>query len=409
MEELNLALFFIGGLTLVFSLLANFFTNRVVVLSAPLAAMLLGIVIGPAGAGLLDLAGWGDPMVLLEQTSRIAVAIAVMASALRLPIGYFHGHVRTMTVVLTVGMAGMWVISALLAHLLLGLPFWLAVLLGAVVTPTDPVLAGSILTGDLAEKTIPERLRNLLTAEAGANDGGALPLVLLAVFMLSHPPGEAWQRWLLDALAKEVALAVALGLLIGFVAGRVERWTRREELVEKASLLVVSIALAGFTLGAVKLAGGDGLLAVFVAGLAYRRQIDKSDEHAEERVQEAINRLVGFPMFALFGMALPWQQWLAASWTALAFALLVLLLRRPPLLLALSPVLPPLRRRADALFTGWFGPVGAAAIFYATFAVRELGHEAIWVHASSVVCASIVLHGVSATPLTKRYGSHVDG
>jgi len=408
MQELNLALFFIGGLTLVFSLLANFFTNRVMVLSAPLAAMLLGIGVGPAGVGWLDLERWGEPMVLLEQTSRIAVAIAVMASALRLPPGYFRGHVRAMTVLLTVGMVGMWLTSALLAHLLLGLSLWLALLLGAAVTPTDPVLAGAIVTGDLAEERIPARLRNLLTAEAGANDGLALPFVLLAILMLEHPTGDVWQRWLLEALAKEIVLAVALGLLIGAGAGRIERWTRHADLVEKSSLLVVSIALAGFTLGAVKLAGGDGLLAVFVAGLAYRRQIDKADERREERVQEAINRLVGFPMFVIFGMALPWEQWAAEGWNIVAFAMLVLFLRRPPLLLALSPVLPPLHRPSEGLFTGWFGPVGAAAVFYATFAVREHGHEVVWTHASLVVFASVVLHGVSATPLTRAYGCRME-
>lgn len=403
MDALNVALLFIGGLTLIFSLLPNFFTNRVRVLSAPLAALLLGVAIGPAGAGLLDLAGWGDPLLLLEQISRLAVAIAVMASAMRLPVDYFHRHVRPMTLVLTLVMVVMWLTSGALAWAVLGLSPWLALLLGAVVTPTDPVLAGTIVTGGLAERHIPERLRNLLTAEAGANDGGALPLVLLGLFMLEHPPAEALREWVLVAVVKELALALVLGVAIGFCSGRVECWSRRAGFAEESSLLVVTVALAGFTLGAVKLAGGDGLLAVFVAGLVYRRQIDKSDEREEERVQEAINRLVGFPLFTLFGMALPWSAWWDAGWVALVFATLVLLLRRPPALWIAGRALGPTRDRRDALFAGWFGPIGAAAIYYATFAARETGRAELWSHASLVVFASVVAHGVSATPLTRRY------
>ena len=403
MSPLNLALFVIGGLTLLLSLTAGFVEKKAY-LSQPFLATLLGVLVGPAGLGLLDLADWGDPRGILEAVARLTVAVAVMASALRLPSPYFRPNARALTLVLSVGMLGMWLISGLLAYALLGLPFWVATLLGAVVTPTDPVLAGTIVTGGLAEKKVPARLRNFITAEAGANDGGAYPFVFLAVLMLEHPPGEALTAWLTRVLLWEVLGAVVLGSIIGYVVGRLERLAHARGLLGETSVLTGTVALSAFVLGAVKLMGSDGILAVFVAGVAYNRVANKNDEAREENVQEAVNRLFTFPVFVFFGSSLPWAAWQGLGLPGVALAALVLLLRRPPVLLLLAPRLKPLRGTADALFSGWFGPIGVAALFYATLSVRETGLEVVWEAASLIIFASVVLHGVTATPFTKLLG-----
>jgi NhaP-type Na+/H+ or K+/H+ antiporter len=104
-------------------------------------------------------------------------------------------------------------------------------------------------------------------------------------------------------------------------------------------------------------------------------------------------------------MALPCQEWLDLGWRGVLLVVGVLLLRRLPAVLALRPLLGPLGGRAkDVLFLGWFGPIGAAALYYAAYALRETGIEEVWVVGSLVICASVVVHGVSATPLTKLYG-----
>ena len=228
MSELNLALFFIGGLTLLLSLFAGYVTKEAY-FSQPLLATLLGVAVGPAGLGVLDLADWGDPQGILEPVARLTVAVAVMASALRLPDPYFRPNARAVTLVLSLGMLGMWLVSGLLVYALLGLPFWVAMLVGAVVTPTDPVLSGTIVTGKLAEEEVPARLRNFVTAEAGANDGGAYPFVFLSVLMLQRPPGEALGEWLTHVLLWEVLAAVVLGFVIGHAVGRLERWSHARE------------------------------------------------------------------------------------------------------------------------------------------------------------------------------------
>lgn len=92
------------------------------------------------------------------------------------------------------------------------------------------------------------------------------------------------------------------------------------------------------------------------------------------------------------------------GWAGLVLAAAVLLLRRPPVTLALRSFIGLVKGRKDALFLGWFGPLGAAALYYATFSLSETGREEVWVVGSLLICASVLAHGVSATALTKLYG-----
>lgn len=93
-------------------------------------------------------------------------------------------------------MLAMWVVSSGLVYWLMDVDFWVAVLIGAVVTPTDPVLASTIVTGTFAEEHLPGHVRHLLSAESGINDGLAYPFVFLPLLLLTRPPGEAVFRWL---------------------------------------------------------------------------------------------------------------------------------------------------------------------------------------------------------------------
>ncbi len=167
MSQLNLVLAVLGGLTLVLSLSVDYVRGRLWPLSEPLLATLTGIAVGPAGLGWLGIAGWGDSHVILEEVARVIVALAVLGAALRLPAHYFARQWRAMAVALGPVMAGAAIISGLCAWGILGLPFWEGALIGAILSPTDPVTAGAIVAGPLAAETLPARLRRLLSAEFG--------------------------------------------------------------------------------------------------------------------------------------------------------------------------------------------------------------------------------------------------
>jgi NhaP-type Na+/H+ or K+/H+ antiporter len=132
--------------------------------------------------------------------------------------------------------------------------------------------------------------------------------------------------------------------------------------------------------------------------------VSEDERGEEEKGQEAVNRFFSYPIFALLGTAIPWSGWMELGLSGTLLVVALLLLRRPTSLLLLSPLLPDLRSTADALFLGWFGPVAVAAIYYASMAEHRLKEPLVWDVVSLVICASVVLHGVSSTPLSRLYG-----
>ena len=154
---------------------------------------------------------------------------------------------------LTFVMLGMWLVSSLLAGWLLGLSLWAALLLGAVVTPTDPVVASSIVTGKFAKEHLPLRLRDTLSAESGANDGLAYAFVMLPILMLSHAPDQAWSRWLIESVLIGIGGAALLGSVVGLAAAKLLALSERKKLVASSSLLGYTVAFSLLTLGLAKL------------------------------------------------------------------------------------------------------------------------------------------------------------
>lgn len=397
---LNVYLAAIGVLAIILAFISK--RIRDLPLSEPLLAVVLGIVIGPRVAGWVDLSD-PDHMSVLLEASRLLLAISLIAVSLRYPLQEIRELVPSVTLLLVLVMPGMALISALLAGPVLGLSAAAAWLLGACVAPTDPVLASSVVTGESARKLVPSRVRQLLSMESGANDGLALPLVILGIALVK---GEPLWRFVTESLWAVIG-AVAIGVAIGMVAGKVMRVAKRHSDVEKSVLLLFAVILALFVLGAAKLANTDGILAVFVAGLAYSHCITGGERTSELAIDEAVNRFLVLPLFTLFGVALPWELWADATWRLLLFALAVLFLRRLPLIAVL-------RRRLAfhwpaTLFYGWFGPIGASALFYLTHTHEQgVTDPRIWAAGSMTILLSVVAHGVSAAPGRRRYARRAE-
>lgn len=371
--------------------------------SEPMICLGVGALAGQAGAGLMRLDPVAHPIDLdfLRETARFTVAIAVLGAAIRLPKGWLWRNWRGLAVAIGPGMLLMWATTTGVLTALLALPPLQAALIGAVLTPTDPVLSSTILTGRLAERTVPTNLRAGITAESGANDGLALPFVMAPLILSSEPLGPGIRDWLADAVLWQLGSAVAVGALLGWFGRRVHGWARARRDAERTSLITIALALAVASLAAVQLLDGDGVLAAFVAGLAYNEGLEGEIEERHHAFGEAITRFFDLPVIILFGMALPWADWAALGWTAPFLILGVLLLRRLPAWLLLARAMPWLENRRETMFAGWFGPIGAAALFYALDALEKTGVEEIWTVTSLVVAASIVAHGASATPFSR--------
>lgn len=368
-------------------------------LSGPLLALLTGIAFGPAVLGVIDLPTVVEGHRELHDFSRLLLAISVMAVALRYPIRDVRARTGPVAVLVTVAMLATALLTTAVSAMALGLGLGTAVLLGAALCPTDPVLASSVVTGDPAQKGITARTRHLLSLESGANDGLALPLVLAAVAIAGPLTGT---EALLESLW-QVLGAAALGAAAGALAGRALRRAEARRDVESGPLLIYTLLLALFVLGAAGLLRLDGILAVFVSGLAFNTTSSVSERASENKIDEAVNRLLVLPLFTVLGAMIPWHAWGEMGWwRGLLLVVGVLLLRRLPVLLALKRPLSLTWR--DAVFLGWFGPIGVSALFYLTMEAHRLGADPVVLAAGTlVVAASTLVHGATTAPGLTAY------
>lgn len=359
-------------------------------ISPPLLGLVVGVVLGPQVLGVLHLPA-GQDIRLLTVAARLLLAVALMAIALRYPIAVVRQRVREVGLLLLIVLPFMAMVLTLGAAWSLQLPLAVSLILGVALSPTDPVLASGIVTGQPAEEDIPGRSRQQLSLESGANDGLAMPLVVIALAL-------ALGRALLPEVGRAVYEVVG-GLLVGaaggFLAGRALRWGAEHREIEPSVRAVYTLVVAFAVLGLGGLLRVDGLLSVFVAGLVHNRIVTGGERVEEVGIDESLNHFLVIPVFLLLGAALPWREWIHLGWGAAAFLLIMLLLRRLPAVLAL-------RRPLNATWVnvgwlGWFGPIGVAALYYLGHSHEQGVHDPeVWAAGTLVIVASTVVHSLSA-------------
>ena len=402
MHQLSLAVAIAAGTVVVLGLVSGRMQRAP--LSRPLLALLVGVAAGPEVLGLLRPEEWPNRLRILQEGAELALAVSVFGIALRTPAEDMRALMRPVGVLLTLGMLGMWAVSAGLAWAVMGIAPLVALGVGAVVAPTDPVVASSIVTGGAAEEALPGRLRSTLSLESGANDGLGYLFVLLPVLLMDGA-ADPWGRFLWDVVVIGVVVAVAIGAAIGWGVARCLRAADDSAWIDRQSLLAISVALSLAVVTITTFAGSDGVLAAFAAGVAFRLTVERTEQYEEQEVQESIAKLFNLPVFVILGAALPWAEWSGAT---LLFALLVIALRRPVAVALCRPLLGGGLTRPDVLFLGWFGPVGVAALYYALLVEERTGDATAWHAASLVIAASVLLHGVTSGPGLAAYRRAAD-
>ena len=378
-----------------------------------IAGILLSLLLRAVGAAHLD--PLGDHS-LLREACDVALIVSVFASGLAVERRVARSSWGLIGLLLAVGIPATIAAVAWFASAAMGLGLGAAVVLGAVLAPTDPVLAGDLGLGEPAEGVVGEPRLSLHT-EAGANDGLAAPFLAGALLLARHG-GRGWVgHWLAVDVALHVAESVALGVLAGLATIAVVRTLRdrgafgpeRPDGVPRWRAVIDGLVLAvPFGIyAACEPLHGYGLVAVFAAGFAFRRGERDERLHAhvhwicEEsgRVTELVAVVLVGLVVAGSGVSLPGVGgWLLAP--------VVIVLVRPLLVLALAAGSPlSLRER---LYLGFFGVRGVAAIYYAAVIAGSgvLGrHDTAVVVWTTCVCVavSIAVHGVTAAPLRRRW------
>ncbi len=400
--------FVLVGVLLLFVALLGRFLDRLPV-SPAMIYLVVGFLLGPAVFNALELHPMRN-LVLLESISEIALLVALFTVGIkmRVPIGDWRWSLplRLATVSMVLTIAGV----ALAAALLFGFEWGIALLLGAALAPTDPVLASDV---QLTSPQDRDTLRFALTGEGGLNDGTAFPFVLLGLGLIGlHEMGPFGLRW----IAVDVIWGTVGGLGIGFLVGdgiaRGVRWLRRlrrDAFILDEFLLLGVIALA---YGAAVAAESLGFLAVFAAGLALRRA---DDLHANARgadkspltpsmlsVNEQLERIVEVAIVLLVGAMISTGYWSVAG---IGLAVLLFVVIRP--LSVWLGVSGPDAVNQPRRLLGWFGIRGIGSVYYAVYvASHEIPYgDAIDLLSCvfTVIAASIVVHGISATPLMDLY------
>lgn len=428
--ELLIALgFVLVGLLLIVMTLTSSFIARVP-LSSAILYLAVGVGIGPWGLGLLVLDPVGDAP-LLERLTEIAVLISLFTVGLKLELPLRDRRWRiplqlaSVSMVITVGAitaVGVW---------LLHLPLGAAVLLGAILAPTDPVLASDVQVSDPQDR---DRLRFGLTGEGGLNDGTAFPFVMLGLGLMSlHDLGDwGWRWWAVDVFWS-VAGGVAIGYLLGAVVGRAILYLRtrhREALGPDEFMVLGLIALA---YGVALVCHTYGFLAVFAAGLALRRvaaqptvaepvpgAVDTALEAAAEGDAPTAEQVPGHMMQAVERFNAQLERIAEVAVVLAVGALLTVvdfgaevLWFVPLLLLVIRPLAVYLGlagakvARSQRRLIAWFGIRGIGSVYYLMYAITHDLHPVIAQRllaiTLAVVVASVLLHGVSVTPLMRRY------
>lgn len=424
--------FIVVGVLLIVMTMSSSFIARLP-LSAAMLYLMVGVGIGPDGLGLLTL----DPLVdarLLERLTEIAVLISLFTAGMKLEMPLRD---RQWRIPLQLASASMLLTVAAITALGvwgMGLSLGASVLLGAILAPTDPVLASEVQVSDPGDR---DRLRFGLTGEGGLNDGTAFPFVMLGLGLLSlHDLGAGGWRWWAVDVVWAVTGGLAIGYLLGALVGRAILYLRAHHSEALGSDEFIALGLIALSYGLALLCHTYGFLAVFAAGLALSRidlpvpppanasadapaqataEAALKSSQAPAHMMQAVQRFnAQLERFAEVGIVLAVGALLAVvefrSEVLWFIPVLFLVIRPLAVYLGLlgTKVAAPQRR-----LIAWFGIRGIGSIYYLMYAITHELEPALANRLLSitlaVVVASIIAHGISVTPLMQRYERRKSG
>ncbi|HET9224658.1 MAG TPA: cation:proton antiporter [Roseiflexaceae bacterium] len=395
MSDLVLAMALIAVVLLV-SALASGIVERAP-LSFPMIFLGLGFLLGAGGMGVIHIEPHSP---ILEAIGIVSLALVLFLDAVNIQVDELRSDWRIPMLSLGPGTILIILIIAVSAYLLIGTTPIQSLLLGAILSSTDPV----VLRDVLRDERIPRSIRRALSVEAGMNDIVVLPIVLILIAILTASVGGMLE-WALF-LAKLLILSPLIGLAVGgigaWLMGRADmRFGIRHE---HQALYGIGLVLAAFVAG--QAVQGDGFLAAFFAGLAVTLfNVSLCDcflEYGEVTAEMAM-----LLAFVLFGALLSTLLGTIPLLPALLLALVVIVVARP---LALALVLQRANMsNAARAFIGWFGPRGLSSLLLALLVVQAnaSGAEQLLAVTGVVVLVSVIAHGATATPLSAWYARRV--
>ncbi len=400
----------LAGPAVVFVVIVLLFTSvstrlRRWLVTAPLAFVAAGAVLGFL-TDAVPLEGGDRIMVYLRVPAEVTLVLILFHDAAQVrprELGNERAAVARLLLIgfpLTVGLgyaAALWLFP--------GIPVMLALLLAAALAPTDAGLGAPTVLNPV----VPARVRRILNVESGLNDGLATPVALFAIGALAGEEGLGPAESLTQSLI-ELAVGVMVGALAGYGGALLLGGSRSAGFSSRHSRALGVLMIPLLAYGSAQLTGGNGFVAAFIAGTSFAgaaRWINEEDSALA--LTEELADPLSYLVWLVFGFAAVPFVWDAVGWRELTFGLLALtVLRMVPVAVSLLG----LGMRPPSLwFVGWFGPRGLASVIFGIIALEELAiDEALGSALATIavtVVISVVAHGVSAQPLSVRYGAWV--
>jgi NhaP-type Na+/H+ or K+/H+ antiporter len=368
--------------------------------SAPMVFLAAGVLLGPDVAGLID-ADFQEEVVLL--IAEAALVIVLFTDAQRIDvteIGSLPGRLLGLGLPLTIVAGG-----AVALAMLSGLEVWEAGIIAVLLAPTDSSLGEVVISN----RRVPVRIRQALNVEGGLNDGIAVPILFLLLAIGGATQeitgGSAWVEFAL----KQIGIGAGIGLAAGLGGGLLWREAKRRDwaLAEYRQLAVPALALLAFV--SADQLGGSGFIAAFAAGLVFGH-LDTEPEERDLDFAVDAGQVLSLAVFFVFGAVIVVGAFGDLTWQIGLYAVLSLtLIRMVPVAIAMIGTG---LDRVSVAFLGWFGPRGLASIILVLVIIEqeaELGSFDLVVTVIAVtVTLSVFAHGISAGPLSERYGRRAE-
>jgi NhaP-type Na+/H+ or K+/H+ antiporter len=397
MTSTETALTVLGAL-LVFGALVSGIARRSM-LSLTAVFVLAGVVLGHGGLGVLEFTATGGFVATL---ATVALVVILFRDGLEVEgemlVREWHLPLRALVVAMPITAA----IVAVAVAGLTDLSWTQAFLVGALLSPTDPVLSSSVVTNP----RVPRLIRHSLNLESGLNDGLALPPVLALVAAL-QVGGDDFVWW--HFVLQDVALGFAFGVAIGFLASvLLPRGGSLTESIPAHQKALYALGVAFLTYGVTTLPPhGNGFIAVYVCAITLGIRRPDIRGYVEARADDIVE-IVKLGIFVVFGSLLTLDGLFLDGWAAVGIAAITLLVARP-VALAIALIGTGVSRAALA-FMAWFGPKGVATMTFALLVLSSgvPGAERIFDIAALVVLCSIVAHGLTDTPGSEWMARHAE-
>jgi NhaP-type Na+/H+ or K+/H+ antiporter len=371
-------------------------------ITLPMLYTLFGVLVGVIFKNWMDLS-YENPLVETITNLTFVMVLATDASRMRLKntLRFHNLPLRLLLIALPLTIVFGTIFGAILFK---DVSFWIIAILAVALTPTDDSLAER----SVDNPSVPLRIRQALTIEGALGDGILMPFLILTVSIAISSEIGLGSGALVFYTLQHIIVGALVGIAIGYLGARYIEWGKVSRWMSPQFQKIGWLAMIVLTYGIADQIGGNGYIAAFLFGLVFGNRVDQQENDAIYEYAEVGNSLFVLVTYIIFGMVLLTPALQQINLTILVYAVLSLTLVRmlPVLISMIGTKLKPV----SVLYIGWFGPRGIGSILYVFLILgvdQVAENDLIFTVVMTTIFLSVMLHGISASPLSKRYSAYL--